>query len=453
MLYKHFRTNNVQIKTIGFHLFLGIILCFSNILLGQEGYEPTNENLENRQWFQDAKFGMFVHWGVYSVLGGGGDAGIAEWIMQNKKIPIKQYEKVPTFFNPINFDAAKWVRMVKEAGMKYITITSKHHDGFAMYDSKISDYNIVDKTPYGKDVIKMLADECRKQNIKLFFYYSQLDWHHPDYYPRGRTGQDFTGRKKAGDWNAYLDYMNAQLTELLTNYGPIGGIWFDGMWDKKDADWQQGKTYQLIHKLQPGALIGSNHHVKPYPGEDFQMFEQDLPGENTTGWQGSHISELPLEMCLTINGSWGFNLMDQNHKSPKELVHMLVKAAGRNANLLLNVGPMPSGEIQPEHKTSLKAMGEWMDKNGATIYGTRRGVVVAEDWGVSTQKDKKLYLHVLDWQKEVLLVQPFKEKVQSVVFFKDKSKVKYRLDQYGLLLEIPKNKKDEVDTIIEVTLK
>lgn len=449
----HFGQNMAPMKRIVIHLFIIVCFTLSSILVAQENYIPTQENLKNRQWFQDAKFGMFVHWGVYSVLGGGGDAGIAEWIMQNKKIPIKQYEKVPSFFNPIHFDAAEWVRMVKGAGMKYITITSKHHDGFAMYDSKISDYNIVDKTPYGKDIIKMLADECRKQDVKLFFYYSQLDWHHPDYYPRGITGQGFTGREEAGDWNAYLAYMNTQLTELLTAYGPIGGIWFDGMWDKKDADWQQGKTYQLIHKLQPGALIGSNHHVKPYPGEDFQMFEQDLPGENTTGWQGSHISELPLEMCLTINGSWGFNLMDQNHKSPKELVHMLVKAAGRNANLLLNVGPMPNGEIQPEHKTSLKAMGEWMDKNGETIYGTRRGIVTAEEWGVSTQKGKKLYIHVLDWDKDVLLVQPFKEKVQSVVFFKDKSKVKYRLDQYGLLLEIPNDKKDEVDTIIEVTLK
>lgn len=453
MLYNHIRTKSVQIKTIGFHLFLVIILCLSNILFAQEGYEPTKENLDNRQWFQDAKFGMFVHWGVYSVLGGGGDAGIAEWIMQNKKIPIEQYEKVPDFFNPINFDAAEWVRMVKEAGMKYITITSKHHDGFAMYDSQVSDYNIVDKTPYGKDVIKMLAEECRKQDIKLFFYYSQLDWHHPDYYPRGGTGQGFTGRAEEGDWDSYLNYMNTQLTELLTNYGPIGGIWFDGMWDKKEADWQQGKTYQLIHKLQPGALIGSNHHVKPYPGEDFQMFEQDLPGENTTGWQGSHISELPLEMCLTINGSWGFNLIDQNHKSPKELVHMLVKAAGRNANLLLNVGPMPNGEIQPEHKASLKTMGEWMDKNGETIYGTRRGIVAPEDWGVSTQKGNKLYIHILDWPKQVLLINPFNEKVKSVVYYKDKSKVDHRLDEFGLLLKIPNSKKDDVDTIIEVTLK
>jgi len=440
-------------KGIVKYSFLVLSIMVSKILVAQENYVPTKENLDNREWFQDAKFGMFVHWGVYSVLGGGGDGGIAEWIMQNKKIPIKQYEKVPSFFNPIEYNAEEWVKMVKDAGMKYITITSKHHDGFAMYDSKVSDYNIVDKTPYGKDVIKMLAEECHKQGIKLFFYYSQLDWHHPDYFPRGRTGQDFTGRPEKGNWNAYLEYMNTQLTELLTQYGPIGGIWFDGMWDKLDEKWQLGKTYQLIHKLQPGALIGSNHHEKPFPGEDFQMFEQDLPGENTTGWQGSHISELPLEMCLTINGSWGFNLKDQNHKSPKELVHLLVKAAGRNANLLLNVGPMPNGKIQPEHKESLKTMGEWMAANGETIYGTRKGIVEPEDWGVSTQKGNKLYIHILDWKKDVLLVSPFKSKVKSVVYFKDKTKVDYRLDKYGLLLDLPKGKRDDMDTIIEVTLK
>ncbi len=440
-------------KGIVKYSFLVLSIMVSKILVAQENYVPTKENLDNREWFQDAKFGMFVHWGVYSVLGGGGDGGIAEWIMQNKKIPIKQYEKVPSFFNPIEYNAEEWVKMVKDAGMKYITITSKHHDGFAMYDSKVSDYNIVDKTPYGKDVIKMLAEECHKQGIKLFFYYSQLDWHHPDYFPRGRTGQDFTGRPEKGNWNAYLEYMNTQLTELLTQYGPIGGIWFDGMWDKLDEKWQLGKTYQLIHKLQPGALIGSNHHEKPFPGEDFQMFEQDLPGENTTGWQGSHISELPLEMCLTINGSWGFNLKDQNHKSPKELVHLLVKASGRNANLLLNVGPMPNGKIQPEHKESLKTMGEWMAANGETIYGTRKGIVEPEDWGVSTQKGNKLYIHILDWKKDVLLVSPFKSKVKSVVYFKDKTKVDYRLDKYGLLLDLPKGKRDDMDTIIEVTLK
>ena len=167
-----------------------LMLCLSFSLFAQEGYVPTQENLDNREWFQDNKYGLFVHWGVYSIMGGGGDQGIAEWIMERKNIPLHQYEKLPGFFNPTQFDAEEWVSMVKKAGMKYITITSKHHDGFAMYDSKVSDYNIVDATPYGKDVIGLLKEECDRQGIKLFFYHSQLDWHHPDYVPQGRTGND-----------------------------------------------------------------------------------------------------------------------------------------------------------------------------------------------------------------------------------------------------------------------
>src|SRR5689334_17879975 len=205
----------------------------------QTGYTPTQANLAARDWFQNARFGMFIHWGVYSVLGDG------EWVMNNRKIPAADYEKLPAFFNPIEFDAAEWVGLAKAAGMKYITITSKHHDGFAMFDSKVSDYNIVARTPWKKDPMKALAEEARRQGLKLFFYYSQLDWHHPDYYPRGRTGQD-AGRADQGNWARYLDYMNGQLRELLTNYGDIGGIWFDGWWDRPDADWQLAHTYSLI---------------------------------------------------------------------------------------------------------------------------------------------------------------------------------------------------------------
>ena len=433
---------------------VGFLLVFLSLSIkAQEGYEPSKSNLEAREWFQDAKFGMFIHWGVYSVVGGGGDKGVAEWIMHNKKIPKSSYQKLPNFFNPTEFDAKEWVAIAKNAGVKYITITSKHHDGFAMYDSEISEYNIVDATPYGKDIIRLLAEECRKQDIKLFFYYSQLDWHHPDYYPRGNTGKEIKGRPEHGDWDAYITYMNAQLKELLTQYGPIAGIWFDGMWDKKEADWKLGETYGMIHQLQPAALIGNNHHIKPFSGEDFQMFEQDLPGENTAGFNGGHISDLPLEMCLTINGSWGFNLIDDNHKTPKELVHILVKAAGRNSNLLLNVGPMPNGEIQPEHQDSLKELGAWLTKNGESIYGTRGGIVKPDYWGVSTQKGTKLYLHILKEDISSILVSPFEEQIKSVRYFKDKSKVDYSNSEYGLLLDIPKEKQDSTDTIIEIVLK
>jgi alpha-L-fucosidase len=425
-----------------------LLLVITHVTFAQWKYQPTPENLKNREWFQNAKFGLFIHWGVYSVLGDG------EWVMNNKQIPIKAYEKLPAFFNPTEYDPKAWVQMAKDAGMNYIVITSKHHDGFAMWDSKVSDYNIVKRTPYGKDVLKMLADECRKEGIKLFFFHSQLDWHHPDYFPRGNTGRDYTGRPESGDMNKYLDYMDAQLTELLTNYGDIGGIWFDGMWDKKDADWRLEKTYKLIHQLQPAALVGSNHHRTPYEGEDFQMFEKDLPGHNTTGFAPEQtIGVLPKETCETINNSWGFHLKDDKHKSSKELIQYLVKAAGYDANFLLNVGPMPNGKIQPEHIELLKQMGTWVKKNGESVYGTRGGPLTPRDWGVTTQKGNKVYLHLLKWYDESLVIPALGKKVKSARLFSDKSELKFAENDFGVTVKIPKNKLDEVDTIVELELK
>ena len=432
------------------YLLLILITVFTlHFVNAQPGYQPTEENLKNREWFLDAKFGLFVHWGVYSVLGDG------EWVMNQQQIPVKLYERLPAFFNPVDFNPAEWVAMVKKAGMKYITITSKHHDGFAMYDSKVSNYDIIDSTPYKKDVLKMLKEECDKQGIKLFFYHTQLDWHHPDYYPRGGTGQGYTGRPEKGDWNKYIDYMNTQLSELLTNYGEIGGIWFDGMWDKKDANWRLDETYSLIHKLQPGTLIGSNHHVNPFPGEDFQMFERDLPGENTMGFnQTGTISELPLEMCETMNGSWGFNLKDQNYKSSKQLIQTMVKSAGYGANFLLNTGPMPNGKIQPENIDTLAVMGKWLEKYGQTIYGTRKGPIRPADWGATTVgKDGKIYIHLLQLKDENLLIPALSGKIKSAVYFDGGDKVTFSETDFGLLLKIPKAKQDNIDTILVLEMK
>ena len=369
-------------------------------ILAQENYIPTKDNLEARQWFQDAKFGLFIHWGVYSILGDG------EWVMNNQNISIDNYEKLPSFFNPIDYDPEQWVKMAKEAGMKYITITSRHHDGFSMFDSKITDYTIVKKTPYQKDILKPLAAACRKEGIKLFFYYSLLDWHDDNYFPRGRTGTNIPGRSD-GNWNDYISFMKAQLTELLTNYGEIAGIWFDGHWDQKEwdgksygklnVDWHYEEIYKLIHDLQPQCLIGNNHHLAPIEGEDFQMFERDLPGQNTTGWgtDASNVGQLPKEVCETINGSWGFNLKDNKHKSEKELIQYIIRSAGYGSNLLLNVGPMPNGEIQSEHIKSLKKVGGWMRENGETIYKTTGGPIAPTDEMAFTQKGKTMYLHIL----------------------------------------------------------
>jgi alpha-L-fucosidase len=427
-------------------------LCLGFALLTSIGvaaqYTPSPENLKSREWFENARFGLFIHWGVYSTLGDG------EWVMNNQEIPIRTYEKLPAFFNPTQFDAKEWVQMAKNSGMKYITITSKHHDGFAMFDSKVSDYNIVKRTPYGKDVLAMLAEECKKQDIKLFFYHSQLDWHHPDYFPRGFTGGNWTGRENTGDFNKYLDYMDAQLTELLTNYGEVGGIWFDGMWDKPKAEWRLKKTYDLIHRLQPAALVGSNHHLAPFEGEDFQMFEKDLPGANTTGFAPDQkVGDLPKETCETINHSWGFNLKDANNKSPKELIQYLVKSAGYGANFLLNVGPMPNGKIQPEHVERLKQMGDWLKVNGETIYGTKGGPLTPRIWGVTTQKGNKVYVHILNWQDESLMLPKLSKRIGSVKIFLDKTPIKFQQNEFGVSLLIPKSKMNEVDTIVELELK
>ena len=362
-------------------------------------YQPLPENLAARQWFQDAKFGVFLHWGLYSELGGVGSNHIAEWIMNDARIPAAKYERLAKFFNPTKFDADAWVRSFKAAGANYIIITSKHHDGFAIYDSKVSPYNVVKATPFGRDPMKELAAACRRQGVKLFFYYSQLDWHNPDYYPRGRTGH-FTGRPEGGDWEKYLDYQDAQLRELLTQYGPIGGIWFDGWWDQEHTAlrdrWRLDRTYKMIHKLQPGALIVNNHHVIPFEGEDYQAFERDLPGENSLGFNKGAVSKLPLEMVETMNGSWGFSLTDDEYKKPQTLVATLVGAAGRNANFVLNTGPMPNGEIQPENLDTFAKIGSWLKTYGESIYGTRGGPVSPRSWGVTTQRGKTVYVHLLE---------------------------------------------------------
>ncbi|MDB5210360.1 MAG: alpha-L-fucosidase [Sediminibacterium sp.] len=421
-------------------------------------YIPAPENLAARQDFQDAKFGMFIHWGASSVLGAG------EWVMNNRNIRVEEYTNLIRVFNPIDFDAKAWVNTAKSAGMKYITFITRHHDGFSNWDTKQSDWKITN-TMYAKDALRQLADECHKQGIKLFCYYSLLDWYRSDYqYETGKTGKG-TGRTKKSDWNSYISFMKAQLTELLTNYGEISGIWFDGHWDQLDndhdkslkskVDWHYDEIYKLIHKLQPKCLIANNHHLSPIPGEDFQAFEKDLPGNNTTGFGGASISQLPLETCETMNDAWGYNMTDRKFKTVPALVHYMVNAAGRNANFLLNVGPMPNGVIQNEFRDTLAALGKWMSQNGSTIYGTRGNIVPPQEWGVVTGKSKNYFVHILNkskLQQPYVFIPGMKEKITAATVFATKAGIRFKQEPEGVFVYLDAVKMDDTDTIIQLTL-
>ncbi|MDB4904252.1 MAG: alpha-L-fucosidase [Mucilaginibacter sp.] len=440
------KLNTCAKKTI---LLIGVFLLMVKLAVCQNysypmpDYTPTKENLESREMFKDMKFGMFIHWGIYSLLGDG------EWVMHNEHIPYKNYKRLAGFFNPEQFNAQDIVGLAKAAGMKYITITSRHHDGFSMFNTKASDYNIVEATPYHKDPLKELADECHKQGIKLFFYYSLLDWGRPDY---GFGHPIVNGKPIDADWDHYIAFMKQQLTELLTNYGSIAGIWFDGEWERRDVNWHFDEIYGLIHKLQPAAMIGNNHHIASITGEDFQMFEKDLPGENTTGFSGgSVISHLPLETCETMNNGWGFTLNDNNYKSVTQIIHLLVNDAGRNANLLLNIGPMPNGKVQPEFIDTLRAVGEWMNKNGETIRGTRGGLVAPQEWGIVTEKNKTLYVHILkNTGHPFIFIPKLKLKVTKASAFADNTAITFKQLPEGVFVYLDKIKPDQIDTIVKL---
>jgi len=377
---------------------------------------------EAARWFEDAKFGMFVHWGLYTLRALG--------------------ERSPAKFNPTEFNAREWVSMAKKAGIRYITITSKHHEGFCLFDSKLTDFDIVDATPFKRDVLKELAVECHKQGIKLFFYYSQLDRHHPDYKPDDKD-----------TWAQYKAYYIGHVRELCTNYGEIGGLWFDGWWANPNADWGHNELYNMIHTFQPNAMVGNNHHRQPFPGEDFQTYEQDLPGENTAGFNKAAIYNLPLETCRTINDHWGYDKNDRNHKSTEHLIRYLVQVVGRGANLLLNTGPMPDGKILPEHVERYLGIGKWLAKNGEAIYGTRRGPYPPSPWGVSVWKGQNVYLHILEWPGETLDLPPLPRgcHVKSAKLLHG-SRLKFSADEKAVKLFLPESAKDPVDVIVVLTI-
>lgn len=411
-------------------------------------YVPSGGNLQAREAFRDAKFGIFLHWGLYSMLGTG------EWTMSSRDINYLEYAKLANAFYPHDFDAEEWVSAIKRSGAGYICFTTRHHDGFSMWDTARTDYNIVDATPYGRDVVKALSEECRRQGVGLHFYYSLIDWYRDDC-PRGRTGLG-TGRPGTSiDYGHYYDFMKGQLTELLTGYGPVGAIWFDGVWDQDrnpDFDWKLRGLYDHIHGLQPPCLVGNNHHLVPFEGEDIQIFERDLPGENTAGLSGQDVSRLPLETCQTMNGMWGYKITDLDYKSTETLIQYLVRAAGRDANLLLNIGPQPDGNLPAVAVERLREMGEWLGRYGESIYGTRGGDIPPHDWGVTTRKGDSLYVHILDLQDDALYL-PLDAKVASAVCLNDGSRIRYDVIKgKGIVLHVGDIPQD-IDRIVKLVIR
>jgi len=377
--------------------------CGDGFAFGPAEKKPLTDD-ERMEWWRDARFGLFVHWGLYAVPAGTYKGkridGIGEWIMNSAQIPVEEYEKFAAAFNPVGFDADEWVRLVKQAGMKYIVITSKHHDGFCLWDSAVTDWDIMDATPFKRDILAELAQACKKHKIKLCFYHSIMDWHHPDaqapFYPNYNDTS-----KSNPNFERYVEtYMKPQLAELLAKYGPLGVLWFDGEWIK---DWTepQGKAlYAWLREIQPDLIInnrvgkgrkgmeGLNKSDDEYAG-DFGTPEQQIPA---TGLPG-----VDWETCMTMNDTWGFKAYDDNWKSSEDLIRKLIDIASKGGNFLLNVGPTPEGLIPQPSIRRLKAMGDWMAVNSESIYGTSASPMDTPAWGRCTAKDEMLYLHVFDW--------------------------------------------------------
>lgn len=356
------------------------------------------------QAFREAKFGMFIHWGPYSVA-----SVEASWpIMRpgNWGISEAEYRALPGRFNPERFDARAWVRLAQAAGQRYMVFTTKHHDGFSMFDTQYSNYKIT-KTPYGKDIVAQLAEAAKAEGMPLGFYYSPPDMDHPGFRDTTKpSSTNWQGEPARMEWPLYLDYMELQLRELLTRYGDVFVIWFDGLGNQEK--YAGGRFHELIRKLQPAALINNRigltgDYVTPeqrlpkgIPRKGSVVGNTDPNDRGVTAEAPTPEEFQPWETCMTINGTWGYNRNDREFKSTTQLIRALIDAASKGGNFLLNVGPTPEGTIQPEFEERLRAMGEWLGRNGESVYGTTYGPVQSLVWGRMTAKGKTVYLHIFD---------------------------------------------------------
>ncbi|MDP2890782.1 MAG: alpha-L-fucosidase [Bacteroidota bacterium] len=426
------------------------------------------------KWWREARFGMFIHWGPYSVLGGVYNGhqqrrGGAEWIMNRCKIPVAEYQKYAATFNPVKFDPEAIVLLAKEAGMKYIIITAKHHDGFAMFKSNASKFNIVDFTPYKKDVLDALANACRKHNLKLGFYYSQAqDWNNPGgsvarkVMSEGWANPDsvridaFTAANK-GHWDPaqmtatmddYIDKVAvSQVKELMTNYGDVAVLWWDTPTNMTD---EYALKLQALLKLQPNIITNDRLKRPNFPG-DTGTPEQKIPGQD-------ELDGKDWETCMTMGTSWGYKSWDSKWKTPETLIQNLCDIASKGGNYLLNIGPDALGQVPEQSVDALKAMGVWMKTNNEAIYATKASPIGAFDWGRCTQKEINgktvLYFSVFDWPTNgKLLIPELQNKVIKAELLASGEKLKTAAGNDGLSISLPVQAPDKIASVIKVTVK
>ncbi len=375
------------------------VLAFSdNIWSQQESQEDYDARM---QWWREARFGMFIHWGLYSVPAGEwkGEKDHAEWIRTTAQIPLEVYDGFRAQFNPVKFNAGEWVSMAKDAGMKYIVITSKHHDGFCLFNSTYTDFDIM-STPYQRDILKELSEACKKEGIKMCWYHSIMDWHHPDYLPR--RDWEINRSVEGADFDRYVDYMKSQLGELLSNYGEIGVLWFDGEWENTWNEKYGKELYGYVRSLQPSIII-NNRVGAAREGMEGSTKEGGFGGDFGTPEQQIPATGLPgvsWETCMTMNDHWGYNQHDKNWKSTQSIIQMLADIASKGGNYLLNIGPTAEGLFPQESIDRLREIGQWMKINGESIYGTGASPFPNLDWGRCTQMNTpsgtRLYFHVFD---------------------------------------------------------
>lgn len=402
---------------------------------------------------------MFIHWGLYAIPAGEykgqRDDHIGEWIMDHLHIPIAEYEQFAAQFNPVKYDAEQWVLLAKEAGMKYIVITSKHHDGFALWESEVSEWDVMDASPFHRDILKELAKACENHDIKLCFYHSIMDWHHPQAqaiwepnYNQGRQGTNINP-----EFPEYIEhYMKPQLKELINNYGDIGVLWFDGEWIPAYTSEMGKDIYNYVRNLKPDIII-NNRVDKGRQGMEGMDKEGDFAGDFGTPEQKIPDTGMPgmdWESCMTMNNTWGYKSFDDNWKSEETLIQNLIDIVSKGGNFLLNVGPTSEGLIPTESVERLKAMGEWMDIYDESIYGAKASPFEKPDWGRFTQNQNKIYAHVFDWPVDGRLSLPAINGLKTAYLLSDKQKkpLQTKTTENRLEIVIPKEPTHPVASVI-----